>query len=244
LDKIKKYKDVVFTPIEKNIENLMEPPIPAKKNNIPDWHKEASKYSNGAKSISYTEYGNNLTVKSCMPLIDSFTSGYLFLTPFDIEIVREDSKILLKWSNEIKDITPPVAFRPKEIDSSNFPKIFGYDELSFSWTTYWNLKTPPGYSCIFTHPLNRADLPFYSFSGIIDTDKWNLAGLHPFIIKENWEGIIPKGTPYIQAIPFKRDDFKSKQKKYSIKDKKLNFERISVIGNFYKYNLWSKKDYR
>lgn len=241
---VKKYKDIVFTPISKEVGDLMDPPVPSRVGNIVDWHKNANKYSDGSKNVSYTIQGNNLTVKSCMPMVDAFTSGYVHLTPFDIEIIRSENGINIKWPSSLIDIDPPIAIRPKEIENSNMPKIFGYDPLSFSWTTYWNAKTPPGYSCILTHPLNRPDLPFYSFSGVIDTDSWNLAGLHPFLLKEGWEGIIPAGTPMFQVIPFKRDNWESAKKDFDINDKKLNFKRSSVIANYYKHNLWSKKDYK
>lgn len=236
--------NIIFTPIDPATEDLLEPPQPSIRANIPSWYKKAPKYNHGEKSIKYTEYGNNLTVKSCMPMVDSFTSGYIHSTPCDIQVIRGDNGINLRWSHDLGGLLPPVAVRPKEFENSFFPKIEGYDDLSFNWTTYWNIKTPKGYSCLFTHPLNRPDLPFYSFSAVIDTDSWNIAGFHPFLIKENWEGIIPKGTPMFQVIPFKRDSWKSKKEKLSTNDKKLIFEKASKISNYYKHNLWSKKDYK
>jgi hypothetical protein len=239
------HKNIIFTPITESVGSFISPPFPSKAVNVPEWYKKSPKYIGNKKTPSYTIQGNNLTVKGCMPIVDSFTSGYTHCTPFDIEITREESSINVQWPSSIpSEIVPPIAVRPKEIENSNFPKIEGYDALTFGWTTYWNAKTPKGYSCLLTHPLNRPDLPFYSFSGIIDTDGWNLAGLHPFLLKEGWQGVIPAGTPMFQVIPFKRDRWNSKKEDFNLDDDRLAFKKMSVISGFYKTMFWNKKDYK
>jgi hypothetical protein len=35
-------------------------------------------------------------------------------------------------------------------------------------------------------------------------DKFPLSGVITFCVNESFEGVIPKGTPYVQIIPIKR----------------------------------------
>ncbi len=38
---------------------------------------------------------------------------------------------------------------------------------------YWSIRTPPGWSCLFVPPLNRAGQPFECVAGIVDTDTYH-----------------------------------------------------------------------
>jgi hypothetical protein len=67
---------------------------------------------------------------------------------------------------------------------------------------------------------------------------------HPFLIKKDFVGIIPAGTPIAQAIPFKRESWVS-----DIEDS-LSYEEPSFVHtmhnppfNFYKKNFWTRKKY-
>ena len=120
------------------------------------------------------------------------------------------------------------------------------DPFLFSWISHWGIETPKNYSCLFTHPLNRTDLPFITTSGIMDTDKWGIWGNQPFSLKTGWEGILPAGTPIIQVIPFKRETWKSEIAKTSEKSewgRVENIKRNSKFRGYYKSNYWSKKFY-
>jgi hypothetical protein len=137
----------------------------------------------------------------------------------------------------------PVTERPKQ--GTHLPDIEGYEPLGFNWMPSWSVITPPGYSCHFIHPINRIDLPFYTLGGVIDTDKWGEAGSHPFYIKNGFEGIIPKGTPFVQIIPFKRDDWKSQiNDDMNGRHVKKVQERDSVLIGWYKKFAWGNKSYR
>ena len=117
------------------------------------------------------------------------------------------------------------------------------------------IKTPPGYSVLFTHPMNWHYLPFYSLSGVVDTDTYTMPVLFPFMMKNNFEGIIPKGTPVIQIIPFKRDDWKSNiydkvspvfRAKQSDVAKDYDSRRYvngKAVGGIYKKDYRKKKRY-
>jgi len=85
-------------------------------------------------------------------------------------------------------------------------------------------------------------------SGIIDNDKVNLPGSMPFFLKEGWTGVIPKGTPYAQLIPFKREDWESEIiiEDYNTIFKKNheNSKKYRIPnGGVYKNEVWTKRTY-
>ena len=70
----------------------------------------------------------------------------------------------------------------------------------------WRIKLPPGYSLLFTQPLNRPDLPFTCFSGVVDCDRFDTTVNIPFA----WTGptgdhVLPAGTPIAQVVPLRRE---------------------------------------
>jgi hypothetical protein len=106
------------------------------------------------------------------------------------------------------------------------------------------MKTPKGYSTFFVHPVNRLDLPFHSFSGLVDTDKFPVEVNFPFLIKKDFVGIIPAGTPIAQAIPVKRESWTSEI------DPSSSYELPAFVHtmhnppfNFYKKHFWTRKKY-
>jgi len=121
------------------------------------------------------------------------------------------------------------------------PRPAGHLRNHLVWTSNWAWKTPKGYSMLVTHPLNGWHLPFTTMSAIIDSDKFNGPGNIPFFLKKDFEGIIPKGTPYAQLIPIKR-------KKWTmVYSKKLTdsmmYNGVENTSGLYKERTWEKKIY-
>jgi hypothetical protein len=102
------------------------------------------------------------------------------------------------------------------------------------------MKLPKGYSALFTHPLNRFDLPFFTASGIVDADYGMGGGGVSFCIDKNFEGVIPAGTPIVQIFPFKRDDWKSE---YLQNTKEIVWNPRKNISGWYRKNVWKRKHY-
>jgi hypothetical protein len=81
---------------------------------------------------------------------------------------------------------------------------------------------------------------------VIDTDNSSLEILPPVWFKSDFEGILEKGTPMVQVIPFKRSDWKAeysylKNGQYQrIEDKNFG----STIVNHYIKKVWEKKNYQ
>jgi hypothetical protein len=248
------FKKISFYPMSKKAGEMIPPPSPSYLSNIPSWHKVLPKFLYGDKTFKYngTELGSNLTAKSCLPLTDGFTAGYVFTLPFDIYTSKDENGTrIFRWSfhnlESGEELPDAINSRPQDTkkDLTGWNNMYGYEDLEYNWWPFWSVVTPPGYSCIFTHPINRIDLPFYTLGGIIDTDGWGTAGNHPFLIKKDWEGVISAGTPIAQIIPFKRQNWKHKVDKTKIDYFFKNITKRSYyLQGFYKIKVWKNKFYR
>jgi hypothetical protein len=121
----------------------------------------------------------------------------------------------------------------------------GFNPQPYKFKNDWSIKTPNGYSALFTHPLNRGDLPFYTLSGFVDTDGYNGPVNFPFLIRSDFEGIIPAGTPIVQVIPIKRESWTHEISKFEEEfSSKFNAKFHSKMYRVYKNLFWKRKDYR
>jgi hypothetical protein len=116
--------------------------------------------------------------------------------------------------------------------------------IHYGWRMNWYYETPPGHSVLITHPMNRYDLPFYVQSGIVESDIWGLPVFIAFFLKRNFQGVIPKGTPIMQIIPFKRDNWELEtiETEEELDRHELMAEnRRSMLYGYYKKTAWRKK---
>jgi hypothetical protein len=234
-------KKIEFVPIEKNINSVIDPPSPAYKN-IPNWYRESSSFITDEKIPINYDGGTNHTIKKCMPLLDSMTSGYMFTLPSDIYVLDEEKHngMRISWGSFEKT----VVFGDHSNDQlQKYPKTNGYDEI-FKWGFWWVIRTPPGYSCLITHPRHRRDLPFVTLDAIVDTDSLTSPILFPFLLDKNFSGKINKGTPIAQIFPFKRDSWKSEYKDFDESLMLKDIKSKSIIGDMYKKMFWKKKVYK
>ena len=191
--------------------SVREKPAPATQF-IPSWWKEMPPYSTGKFDLQPQP---TVTAKRCFPLLDGITAGYMVTMWADLLVTQENGIPLVRWST-----TEPVAEAWDWKQSSSYEVPEGFSKTVFKYLHGWIIETPPGYSCLITHPIGHPNLPFKTLTGIIDTDALTTYANSPFVIKEGFEGIIEKGTPMFQVIPFKRDSWSLE---YSVRDKDENF---------------------
>jgi len=215
-------KKIKFQSVDPGIDFIH--PQPASKF-VPEWFRKLSGVINGIE-----------TIKKCVPFLDTLTSGYMIVLASDVyydgagfQQVSKMEQVTTHHKSQIQTLTVPQE----------------YDDVPYKWINFFVTKTPKGYSTMFVHPLNRIDLPFYSLTGIVDTDKFEVPVNFPFFMKKDFVGVIPAGTPIIQAIPIKRENWKSE-----VEDKKP-FKQpwyASIMHNppfgFYKKNFWQRKSYK
>lgn len=219
-----KGKNIVFHSDKPEYDLLK--PAPASRF-VPDWYRTMPGVAEGIE-----------TVKKCIPVLDTLNMGYMIPLPADVMYESESKQILsnaeFKLNSDHMAVQTEGVVLPEE-----------FDPQPHKWINSWHVKTPKGYSTLFIHPLNRLDLPFYSFTGVVDTDKHPMVINFPFVIRKDFNGVIPAGTPMIQAIPFKRDDWDSKiideGKAYRYLDDSANQNAPLA---WYKRTSWNKKIYR
>jgi hypothetical protein len=220
--------DIKFISKDLESESCVDRPVQAR-NAIPEWFKKIP------RSIE-----NVGTSKICMPFFDTFTSGYIQKLWCDVEFSKNGT--FAEFDSNHSPITIGIE------DPKHVPIFDGYVSVELQWNTYWEPVTPKGYSTLYTHPLNQYNLPFMTFSGIMDTDRFNLTGPLRFILKKGFEGIIKKGTPLYQMIPFKRDDWSDPKYEYDYEtllnqNSQLDKYKIKKVPNAYKDLFWQKKKY-
>jgi hypothetical protein len=102
---------------------------------------------------------------------------------------------------------------------------------------------------LYVQPINHFDLPWLTVGGIIDSDKVTTSGLIPFFIQNGFTGVVPAGTPYLQIIPFKREDWESDfifHKPIDIMQKAMKTSETfrTPEGGVYKKKFWTRRRYK
>jgi hypothetical protein len=221
-------------------------PIASIHKNIPDWYRDGDRFykdQNGEYFKDPVIGGRMPTWKACPAIYDTFTTGYVYRTPCDIEFSLFGGKVFAKVLDSRYDF-----FLQSRPSMPGFPTPYGYHEDHFAWFPDWACSVPEGYSVLYSQPFNRYDLPFVTTEGIIDNDKISLPGSMPFFIRKEWEGVIPAGTPFAQLLPFKREDWESKivtNDSFSIfNDKKNNSIKYRIPdGGVYLKDIWERRKY-
>jgi len=223
-------------------------PIPTKLN-LPDWFKK----------LKFNM--QNKTIRGCIPFMDTLTAGYILKMPQDFYVKhnfvndKQERDSIYRFSYQdfsnfiwqkvnLNTINPQVH-NPKQLGEKcpfhNKNKNLSYYKILNPFL----IKTPPGYSCLFTPPLNNRDDRFEIISGIVDTDKFPNYINFPIIINGDkypeLETTIARGLPYVQVIPFKRENWKMEIKPMSENHNNLFLLGTKKIMHTYKTFFWSKK---
>jgi hypothetical protein len=223
--------------------DFIEPPAPSS-TFIPEWYKNMPLYLPGENKPGLATNSNkasNLTMKGCTPFLDALTHGYMYYLSADIEVRKNSEGVVFRWRPEGNLLTEHTPDQ-----HPGLPSPVGGDNFVLKWSFPFSITTPKGYSCFFTHPLNRDDLPFRTLSGVVDTDNYHLPVQFPFHYISNEEGvtIIKKGTPLCQIIPFKRDEWKLEVKEFNKNThEKRRFEHSRQIIRSYKTQYWDRKKF-
>ncbi len=194
---------ITFCSVDDHVWNVREKPVPAS-TVLPKWWREIPNYSNDKNSLELAP-GPTVTVKRCLPVFDGLTAGYVMPLWSDIQVTYDDlGGTYVKWLP-----SEPVfeVWDPSQVSTFKIPEE--YNLAVFKYVHGWIIKTPPGWSCLITHPIAYPDLPFKVITGIVDTDRLNTGINTPIVFKKGFEGIIEKGTPMFQIIPIKRSNWKS-----------------------------------
>jgi len=209
---------------------------------IPKWFRDMRHTLPGHDKVNLApnKKGPMATMKWCQPLLDSFSSGYMLTLSADVEVrvdVRGYPEFKWRVDNEV------IGNHP-DAQTKGFPVSEEYVDVAYKFLNEVIIESPPGYSLLFTHPLNRLDLPFQTMSGVVDADVHPMAVNFPFYLKKGFEGTLEKGTPIVQIIPIKRENWFREESEFSEKDSLFRYHKFAqTIYRSYKKNFWTRKNY-
>lgn len=209
------------------LEGILPRPMPAVQG-LPGWFKALP-----PQATSTTDQTEIMTIKKCPPFIDAMTYGFLMPLADDLRV--ENGEFF--WDRDVPAGTVH-NFSHSPIDFHDSAQVAGTpyhddDRFIIKFNNFWTIKTPPGYALLFTHPVNRVDLPFTTISGMVDTDTF-FDGLVNFPARwhdVNFSGVLPKGTPIAQCIPVKREVWSSRVEALSAEDSRRLSETASAVGS-------------
>lgn len=216
-------------------------PINAK---IPEWYKEQPSVMQGLTEPIGGSFP--LTVKKCQAIFDAMTSGYILKTPCDIFIDTTKEPASIQVPQKLNFIEHILLSSHPADQVSHLP--FDHEQYVSNILRIhplWLVGTEPGYSTLFTAPMHSEVSPITAVSAIVDTDTFYSDGHLSFYLKKGFNGIIKKGTPMVQVIPFKREEWTHEV--LNCNEQLLNEQRALVRATFkngYRTNFWEKKNYK
>jgi len=242
---------IVFSAPKEFINQNIAHPQPIKVN-IPKWFKE----------LEHTK--KEMTMKGCIPVLDTLTSGYLIRMPQDMAIqhnvVNQDGKkdAFVKWGYEPLGAWTAAKGLNLNFDASEThsprqvgkcPYLQKNKELPFyKIMNPWVITTPPGYSCLFVPPLNNPDDRFHIVAGIVDTDTYTTHINFPIVINGDkyptLETTIKVNTPIAQCIPFKREPWKMAIEASEVDGRWKMLKLTQTLLHKYKHAFWVKKSWK
>jgi len=197
---------------------------------VPEWFKKIKPYDGREQNGFFRP-----TVKKCLPVLDAMSLGYIIPLQADVHVItNHDLSIIKAGQRHGNQIDIFSHHNHKQVHSSAWP-VAKQDPIKFH--NYWTIKTKPGWSCMFTAPMNHLGTPFTCLSGVVDTDTYPKEVNFPAIWNQpNFDDVLRAGTPLVQVIPFKRTSLKKpkvrvmskKEKKYIEKLQKAQSSRVSV----------------
>lgn len=229
-------------PTENEYFEYLEKPYSASSKN-PYWMKNIPTYYTGKKELDKFNMPT-ATIKNCMPVRDMIGCGFHIPLPCDVwvEKIEMHGKEVtnFRWAlGNIRLVEPHM-----EEQSNGMFVPDGFENKTYKFNNFWIIETPKDWSCIFKHPSYYDDLPFKILDGLVDTDKYPLPVNFPFFIKEGFTGLIEKGTPIAQVIPFKRENFNVKFYKYNSNLLYKWYKAASNFFNIYKRHFRTKKNFK
>jgi hypothetical protein len=206
------------------------------KHTIPQWYKDSeSTYSsaNGEEMAG---------LKKCMPYVDAIISGYVIPLPVDLHVSHnEDGTMRIEYDQT--SLGEIIHERPAALGGL-MPRPEGFAPNHLTFKCPWGWQTPKGFSVLVTHPFNREELPFHTITALMDSDEFIASGNLPFFIKQDFQGVIPAGTPIAQLIPIKRYDWKMIADDQTLQNKATYHGKIARDPKYgYKRVMWNRKEY-
>jgi hypothetical protein len=214
-------------------EDIFPRPYPANKE-IPEWFKSMP-------SETEAQDAPVRTVKNCPPFLEAMACGYIIPLAADIRLALDSAGA---FHGECTYANLVVMHKPAQSKGAPFE---GCPVVKIC--NPWLIRTPPGYSTLFLPPVNRFHMPLIPLTGLVETDIFYREVNFPTIltIRPGTNVVLRRGTPLVQVIPIKRDEFQSEFVPLDVDKHNGMTQQTKDLPenyNYYKNNLWRKKTYR
>lgn len=169
---------------------------------LPDWLKAMPR----AAASEVLAGAEVRTVKQCPPFIDAMRGGIVF--PLATDLTVSNGEFSWDWDlpthPDARATRSPIGVHVPE-QATGFPGA-PVGQMVIKFTNFWTVHLPAGWSMLFTHPVNRFDLPFTTLCGMVDCDGWSDGFVHfPAVWSDpGFSGTLAAGTPVAQGFPVLR----------------------------------------
>ncbi len=208
-------------------------PYPANKD-VPEWFRTMP------TEVEAPRTAIRRTVKNCTPFVEALTCGYIIPLAADIKVGRDASGAFFGESRDVEIVHFHPANQVKGAPFEHLPIV--------KILNPWMIRTPPGFSTLFLPPLNRFHMPLIPLSGLVETDNFYREVNFPALltVQPGTHIELAKGTPIVQVIPIRRDEFQSiftrtDAEKYDAIDR--HTRPSPENQSYYKNTAWVKKVY-
>lgn len=227
--------------------HALPPPVPAQQA-MPEWWYKAEQTVNGGLWEDGLPPGG--TFKKCQPFTDALRMGYIIPLWQDFAYGHrnnddDDPDIIMNWGRGVYPFEDQDRTRAGDIEDpvvkkgwDSWKDIEGveegiYPDASFSFSNPWIIRTPPGYSCLFTAPINGEDPRLRLFTGVVHTDTYFNYINFFFGIRKGapLQGFFKKGMPLVQVIPFKREEWTLTTNSIKVDSPEFN-HHMNVVREF------------
>jgi hypothetical protein len=221
----------------KDFIGVIPEPQPANKF-VPKWYKEMSVSQEKNKPPVFSEFGilsSTKSLKTCIPVRDYITSGYIIPLYTDLAVDKNEKEDRLNFNWGSLDFDPITYHYKKQIEGSHVEKHTIGGRL-YKVNNPWRIQTPKGYSCLFLPVQYREESFFDILPAIVDTD-----GNHeinfPFVFTgKDGHYTVHRGSPLVQVIPFKRDNWKMELSEWTEREEEKN----ELLHGTFLYQLYLK----
>jgi hypothetical protein len=185
------------------------------------------------------------TVKRCVPYLDAMSAGFIIPLWADIQIACFGGQVMAMLPSG-SPVDPTLA-------EHGYQQIPGHPladspsgKVVLKFMNPWLIETKPGYSCLFTAPMNHLETRIKVFDGVVDTDSYYHNVNLPFL----WTGgegvfLLPKGMPLVQVIPFRRETYELEIGPTDTDRRRAVSEQTAEIGkDAYRREYWSQRSKR
>jgi hypothetical protein len=209
---------------------------------LPEWWRKATPYEpskNDPEGKKMKIRGRETTamMKKCTPMLDLLTAGYIVPLWSDVLVEQDENNLNISWRVQ-KNVFD--THNPSDIAIPD-----GYKHQA-KYMNYWLTKLPKGYSMLVIPPIGYPNNPFRVMPAIVDYDTYPISLTPPCFVKEGFNGVVERGTPMMQLIPFKRDNWESEYS-YMEPDELVvawNRDLKNTLVNNYIKNFWQKKSFK